>query len=68
MTIPSGHYQDPSIYMEKKEFFQIGCGGCAMHKPKPDRSEFHCIAECRLWPNGTNTTCNFFKKRKKERA
>ena len=68
MTLPTRAYRDPSDVVQSRQFFQLGCGACALHKPKPDHSEFHCIAESRQWPDGTNTTCNFFKKRKKERA
>ena len=68
MTLPSSHFKDPSDVVQSREFYSLGCGACALHKPNPARTEFHCIAECRLWPDGTNTTCGFFKKRKKERA
>jgi hypothetical protein len=68
MTLPSSQYKDPSVVLEKKEYFSLGCGACACHKPKPDRSEFFCIAECSLWPDGTDRSCSFFKKRKKEKS
>lgn len=67
MTIPASMFKDPSNYHERREFFELGCGACACHKPKPDRSEFHCIAGCAQWPDGTDKSCAFFAKRKKER-
>ena len=63
MTVRSGMHGDPSKWVERKEFLEVGCGGCVCHKPRPDRSEFHCIAEQPLWPDGTNSTCRFFSKR-----
>jgi hypothetical protein len=68
MTLQSSQYQDPAVIVEKREFFSLGCGACAFHKPKPDRSEFHCIAGCEQWPDGSNKSCGFFAKRKKERV
>ena len=67
MAFPNGMYRDPALYVEHREFMEMGCGGCALHKPKPDRSEFHCIADCKQWPDATNKTCSFFKKRLKEK-
>ena len=67
MTLPTSAYRDPCDVIQSREFFQFGCGACALHKPKPDRTEFHCIADCKQWPDATNTTCGFFKKRTKEK-
>jgi hypothetical protein len=66
MTIPSSQFQDPSSVIEKKQFFDLGCGACRCHQPKPDRSEFECIAGCKQWPYGTNRSCGFFAKRKRK--
>lgn len=68
MASPHSMYGDPAVYVERKEFLELGCGACVMHKPKPDRSEFHCLAECRQWPDATNRTCRFFANRKRVRS
>lgn len=67
MTLPKSAYKDPSDIIQSREFFSLGCGACALHRPNQDRTEFHCIAECRLWPDATNATCALFKKRVKEK-
>jgi hypothetical protein len=67
MTLRAYEYGDPSRVCENKEYFSLGCGACACHKPKPDRSEFECIAECKQWPEGSNRTCVFFVKKKRVR-
>ena len=67
MTLPSSMYRNPCDVVQSKEFFSYCCGACKHHQPKPDRSEYHCIAECKQWPDGTNSTCPSFAKRTKQR-
>lgn len=68
MTLPAHMYKDPAKVYENEQYFSLGCGACACHRPKPDLTEYHCIAECKQWPNGTKETCSFFARRKKSRG
>jgi hypothetical protein len=65
MTIPASMYKNPSDYLERKEYFSFGCGACQFHRPKPDKLEFHCIAEGKLWPDATQSTCKLFTRKHK---
>jgi len=68
VTLPSHMFKDPAKVYESSQYFTLGCGACACHKPKPDLTEYHCIAEQKQWPDGTNKTCTFFARRKKARG
>lgn len=58
-------YRDPSKVLERKQFIEFGCGACHFHQRKLDRSAFHCTAGISLWPDGTNKTCRWYKRRKR---
>lgn len=64
---PTKQYENPAKVLEHKQFIEFGCGACHNHQLKRDRSGFYCVVGMSLWPDGTNKTCRWFLRRRKNR-
>src|SRR4030065_1358620 len=60
---PVSDFSDPSLILERKQYMEVGCGGCCNHVRNEERTAFKCLFDMDGYPDKTNKTCTQWRQR-----
>ena len=58
-------FSDPALQLERKQFYEIGCGNCLARQFDEKANTHKCGLEKEGYPNATSKTCASWHRRHK---
>lgn len=59
---PVSDFSDPALILERKQYMEVGCGGCRNHVRNEERTAFKCLWDVDGYPDKTNKTCTQWRQ------